>query len=123
MSGLDSALVPLAMELVSDFHSVTGSALESDSLAEPDSELAPEFDSASASDFQSEPPAESLEQLLQYLLLPVCVKRVCLAQRVSAQTNTSSLYLVQASVSTDRASCAHASRRSPVVSPELLTAS
>ena len=87
VSGLDSALVPLARELVSDFHSASdsdsasGLALESDSLAEPDSELAPEFGSASASDFHSES-AESLEQLLQYPLLPVCVEFVCRAQRV-----------------------------------------
>ena len=78
---MDSALVPLAMELVSDFHSVTGSALESDSLAEPDSELAPEFDSAS--DFQPASLAESLAQLLQYPLQPASLECVCLAQRVS----------------------------------------
>ena len=121
-SGLDSALVPSATDLVSDFHSVTGLELESDSLAEPDSELVPEFDSAS--DFQSEPhSALLLEQLLQYPWLPVCVAFVCRAQLATEQTNTSSLYLVQTSVSTDRASCAHASKRSPVVSPEWLTAS
>jgi hypothetical protein len=79
---LDSALVPLATELVSDFHSASGLALESDSLAEPDSELVPEF--GSASDFQSEPPAESPEQLLQYPLLPVCVEFVCPEQHATA---------------------------------------
>ena len=73
---LDSALVPLVTELASDFHSVSGSALESDSLAEPDSELAPEFDSAS--DSQS----ESLGQLRQYPLLRAYVEFVYLAQRV-----------------------------------------
>lgn len=120
-SGLDSALVPSATDLVSDFHSVSGLALESDSPAEPDSELAPEFDSAS--DFQSEPRAESLEQLLQYPLLRASEEFVCLALLATEQTNTSSLYLGRASVSTDRASCAHASRRSPVESPEWLKAS
>ena len=84
-SELDSALVPLATERVSDFHSVSGLALdlalESDSLAEPDSELAPEFGSASASDFQPEPhSALSLEQLRQYPLLPAFVEFVSLAQ-------------------------------------------
>ena len=77
----DSALVPLATEPVSDFHSVSGLALESDSLAEPDSELAPEFDSAS--DSQSASPAESLAQLLQYPLQPASLEFVCLAQRAS----------------------------------------
>ena len=72
-SGSDSALVPLATELVSDFHSASDSALvqsasdsalvpsaselasasESDSESDSDSDSAPEFDSAS--DFQSEP--------------------------------------------------------------------
>ena len=87
VSGLDSALVPLATEQVSDFHSASGSALvsglalESDSLAERDSELAPEFDSAS--DFQPASLAESLAQLLQYPLQPASLECVCLAQRVS----------------------------------------
>jgi hypothetical protein len=85
VSELDSALVRLATELVSDFHSASGSALasdlpsdlasESDSLAESDS--APEFDSAS--DFQSASP----ELLLQYPLLPVCVEFSCHEQHAS----------------------------------------
>ena len=73
VSELDSALVPLATELVSDFHSVTGLELESDSLAERGSESAPEFDSAS--DFQPGPVVPR-EQKLQFPLLPVFVECV-----------------------------------------------
>lgn len=82
----DSALVLSATGPVSDFHSVSGSALESgsalasDSRAELDSESAPVFDSASG--FQSESQAVSPEQLLQCQWQRECVEFVFLAQRV-----------------------------------------
>lgn len=98
---LDSVPVPWVMEsaLASDFHSASDSAvalLESVSASdsEPESdlelELVTEFDSVS--DSQSEP-APSPEPLLQYPLLPAYVEVVCLARRVTEQTNTSSLHL------------------------------